>query len=421
MNIVEMIENIPITRLSTTYQCRLLERLKERFTEKDQQMFLTSFYGYLNYNSRTDYVIDLDTIWEWCGFTQKVSAKKLLEKNFIKDKDYICLLYQSEEQRKGKGKGRGGKNKERIMLTINAFKLFCMKAGTKKAEDIHEYYVKLEETLHEVINEECSQLREEIIEKTKKIENNESEKKRLREKTILDQFPNNVQCVYYGIIENKSEKNESLIKFGHSNNLRARVEKHKKTFQEFYLINAYKVENKLQIENAIKTDSHLRTLKRTISMNDTSETELLSIEEDTLDEIDNKIKKIIQSIEFNPENYNKIVHENKKIKREYTLLLDKYNVLLKKKGEPIKEISLKVEKIRMKKYNKQKDGYYHIHENKYEKLNGSRNEVWENIAYRTNGGLIKEDLLENQNGKIISKNKHIDSTANNHLAAYNAR
>ena len=416
-----MIENIPITRLSTTYQCRLLERLKERFTEKDQQMFLTSFYGYLNYNSRTDYVIDLDTIWEWCGFTQKVSAKKLLEKNFIKDKDYICLLYQSEEQRKGKGKGRGGKNKERIMLTINAFKLFCMKAGTKKAEDIHEYYVKLEETLHEVINEECSQLREEIIEKTKKIENNESEKKRLREKTILDQFPNNVQCVYYGIIENKSEKNESLIKFGHSNNLRARVEKHKKTFQEFYLINAYKVENKLQIENAIKTDSHLRTLKRTISMNDTSETELLSIEEDTLDEIDNKIKKIIQSIEFNPENYNKILDENKKIKREYTLLLDKYNVLLKKKGEPIKEISLKVEKIRMKKYNKQKDGYYHIHENKYEKLNGSRNEVWENIAYRTNGGLIKEDLLENQNGKIISKNKHIDSTANNHLAAYNAR
>ena len=414
-----MIENIPITRLSTTYQCRLLERLKERFTEKDQQMFLTSFYGYLNYNSRTDYVIDLDTIWEWCGFTQKVSAKKLLEKNFIKDKDYICLLYQSEEQRKIKG--RGGKNKERIMLTINAFKLFCMKAGTKKAEDIHEYYVKLEETLHEVINEECSQLREEIIEKTKKIENNESEKKRLREKTILDQFPNNVQCVYYGIIENKSEKNESLIKFGHSNNLRAHVEKHKKTFQEFYLINAYKVENKLQIENAIKTDSHLRTLKRTISINDTSETELLSIEEDTLDEIDNKIKKIIQSIEFNPENYNKIVHENKKIKREYTLLLDKYNVLLKKKGEPIKEISLKVEKIRMKKYNKQKDGYYHIHENKYEKLNGSRNEVWENIAYRTNGGLIKEDLLENQNGKIISKNKHIDSTANNHLAAYNAR
>ena len=168
------------------------------------------------------------------------------------------------------------------------------------------------------------------------MENNESEKKRLREKTILEQFPNNVQCVYYGIIKNKSEKNESLIKFGHSNNLRARVEKHKKTFQEFYLINAYKVENKLQIENAIKTDSHLRTLKRTISINDTSQTELLTIEDHTVDDIDNKIRKIIESIEFNPENYKKIVHENKKIKREYTLLLDKYNVLLKKKRRTYK-------------------------------------------------------------------------------------
>jgi 5'-deoxynucleotidase YfbR-like HD superfamily hydrolase len=138
-----------------------------------------------------------------------------------------------------------------------------MKAGTKKAEEIHEYYVKLEETLHEVINEECSQLREEILEKTKKIENNESEKKILREKTILDQFPSNVQCVYYGIIKNKSEKNESLIKFGHSNYLRERVEKHKKTFQEFYLTNRERNKKRFTFENIEEND-----------MDDTSQTEL---------------------------------------------------------------------------------------------------------------------------------------------------
>lgn len=149
MNIVEMIEKTPMIRLSSTYQCKLLERLKERFTEKDQQMFLTSFYGYLNYNSRTDYVVDFDTVWEWIGYTKKTNAKRILEEHLVLDKDYKCLLLSSEEQRKIKG--RGGKNKERIMLTINAFKLFCMKAGTKKAEEIHEYYVKLEETLHEVI------------------------------------------------------------------------------------------------------------------------------------------------------------------------------------------------------------------------------------------------------------------------------
>ena len=411
-----MIENTPIIRLSGTYQYRLLEKLQERFTENDQQMFITSFYGYLNYNSRTDYVIDFDTIWKWIGYTKKTNAKRMLEENLLINQDYKCLLLSKEEQKKEKR--RGGQNKEKIMLTINAFKLFCMKAGTKKAEEIHEYYVKLEETLHEVINEECSQLREEIEEKTKKIENNECEKRNLREKTILEQFPNNVQCIYYGIIENKTQKNEALIKFGHSNYLRERVDRHKKTFTDFYLINAYKVENKLQIENAIKTDPILKTLRRTISINDIVQTELLSIEDYSLDEIDKKIKEIIQSIEFNPENYNKILHENIKIKREYTILLDKYNILSKKKGENTTNNTI-VKHVR--KYNKHKDGCYYIYEIKYEKLTGSRKEVWQNIAYKTTGGLIKDDLLENPNGKIISKNKHIDSINNNHLAAYNNR
>jgi hypothetical protein len=417
MNIVELIENTPIIRLSGTYQHRLLEKLQERFTENEQQMFISSFYGYLNYNSITDYVIDFDTIWKWIGYTKKTNAKRMLEENLRINQDYKCLLLTKEEQ---KEKGRGGQNKEKIMLTINAFKRFCMKAGTKKAEEIHEYYVKLEETLHEVINEECSQLREEIQEKTKRIENNESEKRRLREKTILEQFPNNVQCIYYGIIENKTQTNEPLIKFGHSNCLRERVDRHKKTFTDFYLINAYKVENKLQIENAIKTDPIMKTLRRTITINNILQTELLSIEHYSLNEIDKKIKEIIQSIEFNPENYKKILHENIKIKREYSILLDKYNILSKKKGECITtNITKNTIAKHVRKYNKHKDGYYYIYEIKYEKLTGTRNEVWQNIAYRTAGGLIKDDLLENHNGKIISKNKHIDSSNNNHLAAYN--
>ena len=52
-------------------------------------MFLTSFYGYLNYNSKTDFVIDLDKIWRWLGFSQKVNVKTLLEKQFTENIDYI--------------------------------------------------------------------------------------------------------------------------------------------------------------------------------------------------------------------------------------------------------------------------------------------------------------------------------------------
>ena len=34
----------------------------------------------------------------------------------------------------------------------------CVKAGTKKAEQIHEYYINLEETLQEVIEKESNEL-----------------------------------------------------------------------------------------------------------------------------------------------------------------------------------------------------------------------------------------------------------------------
>ena len=48
------------------------------------------------------------------------------------------------------------------MLTISTFKKFCLTAGTKKADDIHEYYIKLEETFHEVIDQESSELRKDL-------------------------------------------------------------------------------------------------------------------------------------------------------------------------------------------------------------------------------------------------------------------
>ena len=55
-DIVDLIENNPITRLSTTYQNKLLTKIKTKFTENEQQMFVASFYGFLNYDSKTDFV-----------------------------------------------------------------------------------------------------------------------------------------------------------------------------------------------------------------------------------------------------------------------------------------------------------------------------------------------------------------------------
>ncbi len=133
-DIVDLIENNPITKLSTTYQNKLLTRIKTKFTENEQQMFVASFYGFLNYDSKMDFVIDLDDVWKWVGFSNKAHSKHLLEKNFIIDKDYKLLLTKPGEQRMHI---KGGHNKEIIMLNIATFKKFCLKAGTKKADEIH--------------------------------------------------------------------------------------------------------------------------------------------------------------------------------------------------------------------------------------------------------------------------------------------
>jgi hypothetical protein len=70
-----------------------------------------------NYNSKTDFVIDLDDIWNWLGFCQKHNAKSLLEKNFSIDIDYINLAPEASGARK-----HGGNNKIKIMLTVKTFK-----------------------------------------------------------------------------------------------------------------------------------------------------------------------------------------------------------------------------------------------------------------------------------------------------------
>ena len=97
LDIVELIETNPITKLSNTYNNKLLLKIKDKFNESEQKMFITSFYCYLNYNQKNDFVIDLDDVWKWLGFSQKVNAKTLLEKNFIIEKDYTkSLLLQQK-------------------------------------------------------------------------------------------------------------------------------------------------------------------------------------------------------------------------------------------------------------------------------------------------------------------------------------
>ena len=364
----------------------------------------------LNYHPTNDYVIDLDDVWKWLGFQQKYNAKRTLDKHFVVDKDYKTLLTRSEEQSKGV---RGGHNKDTIMLNVKTFKLLCIKAGTSKANEIHEYFVKLEEILHETIQEECVELKQQL---ENQVLISQNQQDILRENTILKHFPANTQCVYYGKTDNKSKNGEPLIKFGNSNFLSDRVKSHKKTYDNFYLINAFRVDNCQHIENAMKYHPILEKIRVSININNTRYTELLALNAMSYENIDDIIKDIIKKIEYSPENYTTLLNENEKLKRTVHSLkgklenLDKRNDIIREEDDQIDEVITELTTFkRVRRFDKAKDGKYHIEGVIYEKSFGTREEVWNGIAYNTSGELVKDDLMISTShrsiGKIVSKVK----------------
>ena len=125
IDIVNLIESNPITKLTGNYQSKLVEKVKNTFSNYEQQLFLSSFYCYLKYDSNNDYVIDIDidNVWKWLDFSQKYNAKCVLEKNFNINKDY---KYFAPEVAGAKKDNRGGHNKETIMLNVETFTPFLI-------------------------------------------------------------------------------------------------------------------------------------------------------------------------------------------------------------------------------------------------------------------------------------------------------
>ena len=323
LNIVDLIENNPITKLSGNYNGKMLIKIQQNFTIFEQQLFVTSFYCYLNYDQKKDFVVDLDNVWKWLGFTQKIKAKNILEKYFTENIDYKKSLCDSAQQ---SIHVKGGHNKEIIMLTIKAFKSFCLKSNTQKANEVHDYFMKLEEILHEVVQEENSELKKQL--ETQVIQSH-IDKDQLLEDTLISQFPINTQCIYYGKIDNKTLgkapklHNEDLIKFGQSNNLAERIKCHKKNFLNFRLVAAFKVKNKIEIENAIKRHPLLKKQIRTLTVDNPDYTnenyrEMLALDNDqfTIEKIDKHIKEIIKENEYNIENYNLLVEKKCKLEEK---------------------------------------------------------------------------------------------------------
>jgi hypothetical protein len=132
---------------------KLISLLKSNFNENDIELFELNYKIYtINKNNPNKFIVDLDTIWKWVGFSTKGNAKTLLIKEsigFKVNKDYQILLLQLQKQ--SLVEKRGGTNKEQILLTVNCFKKFCLKASTEQSEKIFDYYIKMEDIITKYI------------------------------------------------------------------------------------------------------------------------------------------------------------------------------------------------------------------------------------------------------------------------------
>ena len=223
-------------------------------------------------------MIDLDNVWQWLGFNQKVKAKLLLEKNFILEKDYKHLL---SLQGKQKEDGRGGHNKETFLLNIQTFKLLCIKADTKKANEIHEYFIKLEDLLQQIVMEESNELKLQLDQiQQQSIQQEQSFDNRVqieKQNLLLRQFNSNINIVY--IIRVKQYENgEYIIKIGESRRgIEGRFQEHRHHYEDILLLDCFAVKKCKDFERFLHTNDNIRLHNVTDLIGHESERELFRI------------------------------------------------------------------------------------------------------------------------------------------------
>lgn len=224
LDIVALVQNNPLTKLSNNYGSKIIEKIQQRFKSEDQQLFVANFYCYLNYNSKTDFVINLDRIWKWLGYTRVDHCKTVLFKNFKENTDYKIENFAPEvaeaktEPNEEPRETRGGHNREYTTLTINCFKKLCLKSRTEKANQIHDYYIGLEDLLNELVSEQTVELQNKLLIKDKENHNN-----------LITNFKDK-QVVYIIQIE------ENIFKFGYTKDIEQRFKDHKIEFGKDIII-----------------------------------------------------------------------------------------------------------------------------------------------------------------------------------------
>jgi phage anti-repressor protein len=130
----------------------LVKKIREKLDIQDQEIFIQSFYAYMNYHPTNNFPINLEHVFKMIGFVKKANAMKTIKSNFVLNEDYKIIIFRTEKN-KSIQETRGRKE-ETIMLNVDTFKNLCMIAKTEKGKEIRKYYIKMEEIIIEYTKEQ---------------------------------------------------------------------------------------------------------------------------------------------------------------------------------------------------------------------------------------------------------------------------
>ena len=245
INMMSIITNNPISKLNDSCGSKIFERIQSIFNEEEQNMYIANMYYYLTCND-TDFVVEFSNIWEWLGYSRIDNCKKVLVNNFIQNVDYIIKLPTVNEINNNESR-----KKECILLTVECFKRLCLKSRTDKADKIHEYYIKLEKIITNLIIEQSEELYKQLLEKDNKISELEDEKKfdlTTYERNLIENL-NDITLIYISLIGN------NLVKFGLSRRIEQRITAHKREIGPNFTLKYVVITNNfIQLEELIKDE-----------------------------------------------------------------------------------------------------------------------------------------------------------------------
>jgi len=251
--------------------------------------FIKDFFGIqknLLYEKYKPFIIDLDDIAFWLD-ARKDNLKETLTKNYLKKFDYIIISSLREKPDEldrlkslplvhQEQTTQGGHNKETILLTIDCFKMLCMRSNTKKANKVRQYYVDLEKLIDEY--------KDNLIKlQTKKIEILENDLKK-------DPLPKEGFCYIY--LET-DEMNEMYYRLGQSGNLQKRFNNHNSSS-----IHKKIISYKIKTDNILHFESCLRGIMFDFRYKNNKD--YYKISEDKIKDAINYCKKIVK--EFKNDN-----------------------------------------------------------------------------------------------------------------------